>query len=112
MREGLVAVTLLATALVGCVDQAPPEHRVSGTFTENATQDQMDELAGQVEDRGGEFVVLQSFPAQFSATGLADAACEEVAAFAANATYVAHVGSCQPVEPSEDPQEPVNNSSA
>lgn len=95
MQYRMLALAALAGLVVGCVDQPSPAYRVSGTFTENATQERMDELAGEVDQRGGDFAQMESFPVQFRATDLGATACEEVASFAEDAEYVAEVGDCK-----------------
>lgn len=106
-----VGVALLGVVLVGCVDQPSLDHEVSGTFTENATQAQMNELAGEVEDRGGRLFQLESFPVQFRAAELSAEDCGQVQAFAAGADYVAEVGECERSEQTEDGDEPTDSGS-
>lgn len=110
MREALIGVLLLASVAVGCVDQPAPEYRVSGTFTENATQEEMSKLGDEVEARGGSFGQLESFPVQFRASELSETACGEVADFAQDAKYVAEVGACELMEETDGGDEPTSSS--
>lgn len=93
MRWWMAGLILFAAGLTGCAGDGTYELR--GTFTEDATQDEMDKLQREVEDRGGDVAFLESHPVQFHATGLDEAACEEVRSFAQDADYVQEVGECQ-----------------
>lgn len=98
-RLALVVLLVAALALPGCIDSGTngedgAEYRLRGTFTNNSTQEDRDELDRYVRDRGGRMVVLESFPPQFDASELEAAGCEEVRRFAVNRTYVADVGNC------------------
>lgn len=91
----VLGVLVLGMLVVGCVDDPSPSYEVSGTFTENATQEQMNELGQQVEQEGGHFAQLESFPVQFRATQLTASGCDEIVSFVEGAEYVAEHGACQ-----------------
>lgn len=95
MRRGLLAGLFVVSALVGCVDQPAVRYELGGTFTENATQAQMGELADGVQARGGTLHQLESFPVQFRARDLGPGACGEVRDLARGAAFVADVGECE-----------------
>lgn len=114
-RPWVLAVLLVAVALVpGCATPEPDgsdgaSYQVSGTFTENATQAQMEELGNHTRDRGGEIFYLESFPVQFRATNLTEQACGEVRSFAEDRAYVSDVGACEvPKRTSGDAQRAVS----
>lgn len=101
-RIAAFALALLTVfpALAGCATPEPDgagdqTYQVSGTFSENATQAQMEELGNHTRDRGGEIFYLESYPVQFRATNLTEQACEEVRSFAEDRAYVADVGACE-----------------
>lgn len=104
----------LAPLVAGCL--SPDEARgfqVSGSFTGQATQAQMDELGDYARARGGDLLLMESFPVRFRATGLDEASCEEARAYADGRAYVAEVGACGPEpEPTDDPEQPVGNGTA
>ena len=88
----------LAVALLvaGCAtDGDVPTFAAGGTFTDDATQQQMEELADYVEMRGGDLLLMESFPVQFRATGLSEEACEELRIHAQERSYVQHVRACE-----------------
>lgn len=101
-RRCLLLVGLLVGAVLvpGCATPQPDaddgaDHEVSGTFTRNATQAQMDELANYTRDRGGEIAFLESFPVQFRASNLTEEACGDVRSYAGERAYVDDVGACK-----------------
>lgn len=100
-RSWMLAGLLLTAVLVpGCAVPEPDgaedgNYQVSGTFTEEATQEEMQALGNHTRAQGGEIAYLESFPVQFRASNLTEPACEDVRAFAADQTYVAEVGACE-----------------
>jgi len=98
----LAASTLLAAlgagALAGCLAHGDPPaeatFRIGGTFTEGATQAEMEKLGAEARRLGGDMALLESFPVQFRASGMEDAACEEFRAFAEAQPYVDVLGEC------------------
>lgn len=90
-----ITAALVGLVLAGCASPRTSDHELRGTFTENASDEQMSELEAEVTDRGGQVAFLESFPVQFHATGLEEAGCEEVRSFAQEADYVREVGNCQ-----------------
>lgn len=110
MRWRLLALLLLAAPWTGCVGEGGASHELGGTFTEEASQEQMAELQGEVQQRGGQMALLESFPVQFHAIGLGEQACEEVRTFAQESPYVAEVGECQPAsDDTQDGDAPASN---
>lgn len=93
MQRSMVAAAVLGALVAGCLGPGTT-YELAGTFTENATQQQMEELGAKVRDRRGTFAQLESFPVQFRAADLARSDCQAVRSFALNATYVADVGRC------------------
>lgn len=115
-RAWILGCLLVAVALLpGCATPEPDgssdqTYQVSGTFTENATQAQMDELGNHTRDRGGEIFYLESYPVQFRASNLTQEACSEVRSFAEDRTYVSDVGACEvPQRTSVDAQRAVSS---
>lgn len=111
MRRRIAVVLLLAAALAGCTGEPSATYELRGTFDENATDEQMNELQQKVEDRGGNMSLLESLPVQFHAWNLAPDACEEVKAFAEDADYVKDVRKCQLDQDADGGDEPTSNGS-
>lgn len=82
----------LLVVLSGCV--AGGQYSLSGTFTEDATQADMEDLGDRVAAHGGTLDLMESFPVQFSASGLDNNGCDAVREEALARDYVAAVGSC------------------
>lgn len=95
MRRLAIGVLVMAGMLVGCADAPAVDYELRGTFTENATQEQIDELGNAVEQRDGEFRQLESHPIQFRALQLEREDCLDVASIAEEADYVAELEDCQ-----------------
>lgn len=111
MHRRIAVVLLLTAALAGCTGDDSGTFELRGTFDENATDEQMDELQQEVEDRGGNVSFLESLPVQFHAWNLNPDACEEVKAFAEEADYVKDVGECQLDQDTTGGDEPTSNGS-
>ncbi len=102
-RSLALATLLLATgALAGCTssegDQAREsrDHEVDGSFTTQATQQDIEALERELEDVGAELVVLESFPMQFVVRGFTGESCQEVLEILNDDTAVDAVGPCDP----------------
>lgn len=95
--------TLLATLLVsGCTfpDQNDPDqnegatYNLGGTFTQDATSEEVAELETEVERRGGRMTLMESLPVQFRIADLSAADCETVRTMADDTSYVRDVRAC------------------
>lgn len=121
MRIALLVASLLAVAFAGCLEEGaggngptPPagssaQFRLGGTYTENVTEAELAAAQAQVESRGGDLALLESFPMQFAVTGVGQADCEALRAWFSNQTFVQRVGECAAVTTSADPDEPVTD---
>ncbi len=75
-----MAWALLFLALAGCLstgDEA--EFGITGSFTSDRDNADIDTLSDWVRARGGEVAIMESFPEQFHASGLTKADCEDLA---------------------------------
>lgn len=94
---GLAAAALLAgcfTPPEGAEPGATPNWRVDGSFDANATQADHERASTIVSGHGGTMQLLESFPVQFSASGLTAGACDAVRAALAQQPHIARVGDC------------------
>lgn len=69
----------LAILLAGCADagESPEgEHRISGSFTTERTQADLDAFGSKVSELAGEWVLMESWPEQFQATFSSLTKCE------------------------------------
>lgn len=89
----IAAVLLLAPAFAGCTTDTT--YRLDGAFTEERTQDDIDEAQRLVEEHGGTMALQESFPEQFIASGLGQSACEDLKAVLDPKPYLQFVGTCQ-----------------
>lgn len=101
-RPLALATVLLATgALVGCTSSEPDQaredrdHEVDGSFTSQATQQDIEALERELEDIGAELVVLESFPMQYIVRGFTGESCEEVVDILSDHPAVDAVGPCE-----------------
>lgn len=99
----LLAPLLVLALLAGCTEPQDgaqpgdnPNFRVTGSFDGNATQQDYDRASGIATSYGGTMQLLESFPVQFSVSGLGDVACQKVSAALRAEPHVARVGDCQP----------------
>lgn len=134
MRQGhvLVLAMLALLPLAGCLDPGDPstasgsdpgngppgagtggtgDAMLSGAYTANATQADIQEAGMLARQEGGQMLTLESFPAQFQANGLDSSGCERLRAALHAKPYVARVGQCQTVTRSDDPTAPTSNAS-
>jgi hypothetical protein len=96
----LAVLVLGSLALAGCheaVDEAGPEWRLSGSFTEETTQEDLDALVAMLEPYGATMAVLESFPLQFQITGPDPDDCPEVREMLLDHERVAEVRECESV---------------
>lgn len=91
---GLLAVGCLL--LAGCLGSStePTPFRLSGSFTEDRTQADLDEFHALVEPYATDVRIMESFPEQFAIDGRDLARCDGLAALLASKDYIAHVGDC------------------
>lgn len=115
VRAAALALALaLAPALVlaGCLAPRPAadEWTFSGTFTEAATQAEMDALGRELRDRWGvDMLVMESFPEQLLVRGLSEAECPDARGLVAAKPFVLRVGECREVVASADPDAPTSS---
>lgn len=100
-----VGLVVLASLLAGCSggaygdDLSVPPHgtyALGGAFKETRTQADMQDLGTRVAARGGDLVIMESFPEQFRAGQLSASACDALHAELETVTYLSHLGSCSP----------------
>lgn len=84
--------------LAGCTaPESQDVMRFGGSFTEAATQADMEDFRARMAAHGADDVLLmESFPVQFNVVGLAAAACPDARAEAASLAYVADTRECEP----------------
>lgn len=91
-----VALVVLALGLSACVEPAGggDAYRFSGSFTEEATQQEMSEFTQKMKQRGANDVLLmESFPVQFQVVGLGND-CEDVRLDSQTLSYVESASPC------------------
>lgn len=119
----LFAAALMSTALAGCLeesahDMAPgvqdhaPQWFVMGAFTAEATQNDFDEIAREVDALGGDVLFMESFPVQYQVRKLTETTCAQAQQLLASKEYVATVGECRQETTSANPDEPVSDGPA
>lgn len=115
MRPVLSLVLLLSLFLAGCHEPTPEDRQngisdqeweVRGTFTENATQEDIEDLRTRLEPYDGELFVLESFPMQYQITGPEVRDCPDVEEMLRTRVYIADVGTCTVTAPATEPAEP------
>ncbi|MBW3582659.1 MAG: hypothetical protein KY455_06125 [Euryarchaeota archaeon] len=93
-------VLMSALALLSGCHGEDPEHRpeiqyrISGTFTEEADQEQIEELRGRIEPHNATLIVMESSPVQYRVQTVSAADCEEVRRTLSESPIVAEVGEC------------------
>ncbi len=94
MRLAALAV-VLGVLLAGCgTPAAGPSFRLSGTFTQDRTQADLDEFNGIAARYSDDVAILESFPEQFAIRGIVGG-CDQLRATLQAKDYVASVGACQ-----------------
>lgn len=101
MRTPL-ALVLLAVLLAGCAGEETP-YSVTGSFTGDRADEDIEELRELGEDLGGEVVILESFPEQFQVRALSLEDCETFREQVEGKDYVEEVGPCTEAEAGADP---------
>lgn len=91
-----VVAIFLAVALSGCgsVDSGPRFH-LTGAFTAERTQEDLDEFHGIVDDYSDDVLILESFPEQFDIRDIVGG-CEQLRSTLQAKDYIASLGTCQP----------------
>lgn len=86
---------LTLAALSGCLGPEEEGHRLTGTFTREATASEVEAFQRELfETYEAEVPVMESFPLQFQVLGLPAERCEEARTLVASKPYVAHVSAC------------------
>lgn len=108
----LCLLSVVAT-LAGChapTDDAgdtedPEQWAIPGTFTEEATQQDIEDLETRLQPYDGSMVVMESFPMQYRIEGPVKDDCPDVRAMLLGLEYVAEVGNCLAVTEAASPDE-------
>jgi hypothetical protein len=87
---------VLVLLSAGCLSAAPTPFRLSGAFTAERTEADLQEFQALVEPYADDVRILESFPEQFAIDGRDRDRCDELAALLRAKPYVAHVGDCLP----------------
>lgn len=92
LRPSAIALVVL---LSGCAAPDPsPTFSLSGSFTADRTQGDLDEFAAIVDPYSDDVAIMESFPEQFSIRGITGG-CEQLRATLEAKDYVASVGACR-----------------
>lgn len=83
---------VLAALLSGCSGDAV-SYRLSGAFTAERTQADLDDFSATVAPYSDDVAIMESFPEQFSIRGL-DESCEPLREVLLAKPYIASVGEC------------------
>lgn len=125
MTGAALVLVLVGAGLSGCLEQDVTESRtgdpsgetstdwrLGGVFTRNASQEDLQDIQGEADARGGDLRVMESFPMQYMIDGLTQSACIELRALLQEKDYVDTVRECRLVQLGEDPDEPADNTTA
>lgn len=106
------AATVLALALAGCgTPAAGPSFMLSGAFTADRTQQDLDEFQAIVRPYSDEApTIMESFPEQFVIHGI-EGGCEQLRVTLDSKDYIASVGTCTEERPSDGNGDEVTSSS-
>jgi len=114
-RAPIVALAF-ALALSACLaapgGPSEAEHVLGGAFTEAVTDADLRAAGRIAEAEGGEMVILESFPPQFSVQKVGKEACERIRMQLEAKAYVASVRECLPRVISEDADAPTSSSAS
>lgn len=102
MRPLPVILALLALSLAGCAGEETP-YGVTGQFTEDRSDQDIEEMRQLAEEHGGELVVLESSPEQFQARDMSLEECEAFRSEVEQKSYVDRVEGCTEAEAGADP---------
>lgn len=106
--RALLIVAVLAAGCLGA-SESRDDWMVSGSFTREASQLDMEELGKLARAEGGESAFLESFPVQFVVTELMEQKCRALRAELTSRAYVASIGDCRPRGVSADPDAPTSS---
>lgn len=92
--RALVLGLLVALALAGCsTSTSGPSFRLSGAFTEDRTEQDLQEFDRIVAPYSDDVLIMESFPEQFSIRGI-EGGCEQLRVDLQAKDYIASVGTC------------------
>lgn len=98
LRGVLVRVALAGAVFVVLAGCASPDEsetfRLSGSFTGDRTQEDLDEFEAIVEPYSHDVAILESFPEQFSIRGIVGG-CEQLRSTLDSKDYIASVSACR-----------------
>jgi hypothetical protein len=107
-----IAVTLVLALLFAGCSQGIAEHQFGGSFTEAATQNDIQDFRTRMEKHGAtDVLILESFPAQFVVRGLTTN-CEAARSEAGSLAYVRSVNDCRKTVTSSNGDAPTATSHA
>lgn len=87
----LLGVVLLPVVLAGCAD---PTYQVTGTFTSDRTEADIEDLRLLAQEHGGDVLIAESFPEQFVISDVSRHECEELRGVLLEKDYLANVDTC------------------
>jgi hypothetical protein len=95
-RMAAVAVftALLGVLASGCAATEPTPFRLSGAFTAERTEADLQEFHALVGPYADDVRILESFPEQFAIDGRESDRCDELAALLRAKAYIATVSDC------------------
>lgn len=102
MRPLPVLLALLALPLAGCAGEET-SYGVTGSFTEDRSDEDIEEVRELAHAQGGEIVILESFPEQFQVRALSLEECEAFREEVEQKPYIDTVEGCAEVESGADP---------
>ena len=89
-RTSLLVLLLLS----GCLSSAPTPFDLSGSFTADRTQADLDEFHALVDPYADDVHIMESFPEQFAIDGKDVRRCDELLGLLKAKPYIAQVGPC------------------
>lgn len=89
-----VVLILLVAGLSGCQEEELTTYRISGSFTEDRTEDDMAELVDRASQHG-DVSILESFPEQFVIRHLDVRGCQFLRPFLDTRDYIAQWRDCE-----------------
>jgi len=100
MRGPAILMSVLVALVPGCAEDTgsgEPSWRVSGSFTEDAGDEDIADLQQRLRPWGTSAAILESYPLQYSILVDSGPACDEVRTMLQQRAYLASVGRCQAV---------------
>lgn len=92
---------LVVLPLAGCVED--PTYAVSGSFTEDRTDSDIEELQALADQHDGSVQIRETAPEQFTIGDLSEEDCETVRAILVEKEYLEDVGACVEQHDRADP---------